>query len=165
MRRFRSTACLLPMTLLAACGGRTPVPDLSGTLVSVIVAASLEGEPAAQLPLLLDSVSFSRIGTAARGAPLGATELHAQVGRLVELVDARDVLECPERRPCRLRGDVTYLSVWEAQQLEGGPLEVVVSRVYNVQDLYMLTRSVTHRLRLVPEAGGWRLVGRQRLPA
>jgi hypothetical protein len=155
-------ACVLVPSL--ACGRREPVPDVSGSLVATIIAASLTGEEGPAAPLLLDSVSFGRVGLVARGTALGAAELRAQAVHPIELVDAANVLECPARQPCRVRDDASYVEIWEAER-DGAALEVVVSRVYNVRGLHVMTRAVTHRLRLAPEAGGWRLTARDRLPS
>jgi hypothetical protein len=159
-----ATVGVLTAVALSGCGGRTPLPDVSGSLMSAVVAASLAGEAGPAAPLLLDSASFARLGMVAGGAALTAVEMRAQMPQPFELVAATDVLDCPRREPCRVRGNATYMTIWEAQRVDG-VVELVVNRVFNVQDLHVLTRSVAHRMRLAPEAGGWRLTHRQRLPA
>jgi hypothetical protein len=151
------------LALSLACGRREPVPDVGGSLVGAIIAASLAGEEGPSAPLLLDSVSFGRVGLVARGTAFGGAELRAQAVHPIELVDATEVLECLPREPCRVRGDASYIEIWEVER-DGAGLELVVSRVYNVRGLHVMTRAVTHRLRLAPEAGGWRLKARDRLP-
>jgi hypothetical protein len=165
-------ACLLILAWVAAltsgCGRRgPPLPQLSGPLAWVVVEASFAGEPLPELnpagPLLLDSIAFPRLGDAAGPGRLAAADVQRQLGRPAELVDPRDVLECPPREPCRVRGDAVYITVWGAERTRNG-LELVVSRVYNVQGLYRMTTSVTHRLELRPVGGGWQLAARTRLP-
>jgi hypothetical protein len=164
-------AVLLPLLalLVSACGGRrAPVPDMGGTLADVVVRSAFAdvdtaGTSALQ-PLLLDSISFRRLGTVAGGGVLSSAELERDVTRPFRLVDRNEVLECPEREPCRTVGNAVYVEIWEAEQTRTG-LEMVVSRVFNIQGLHVMTRSVAHRLTLSREAGGWRLTGIQRLPS
>jgi hypothetical protein len=160
--------CLACALLVPACGGRRPpLPDVAGSLADVVVRASFADEqarePAPVQPLWLDSISFARLGAAAGGGAFGAEELRRQVGRPFQLVDPADVLECPDREPCRTVDDAVYLEVWEAERT-GAELELVVNRVFNVQGLYRMTTAVTHRLVLRAEGGGWRLARRERLP-
>jgi hypothetical protein len=164
-RRTLVLALLAPL-LLQACARRPPLPDLAGPLAWVVVEASFAGEPEPVLPtgaLLLDSMAFPRLGEAAGTGVIPPAELQRQLGRAVTLVDPMDVLECPPRQPCYVRGDASYLTIWEAERTRQG-MELVVSRVYNVQGLYRRTTAVTHRLEVRPQAGGWRLVARDRLP-
>jgi hypothetical protein len=151
--------------LLAGCGGRRPpLPAISGALPAAIIEASLAGEdgPAAG-PLLIDSIAFGRLGVLLGGSAWSAADLVNQLGRQATLADPMDVLECPRREPCRLREDGSFITVWDAVRT-GDDLELVVSRTYNVERLYTMTTAVTHRLRLLREAGGWRLTSRERLP-
>jgi hypothetical protein len=155
--------------LLAACGGRRPpLPDVAGALPDAVLRAALAAEDGTEgtalQPLLLDSVSFARLGEAAGGAAFGPADLQRLIGRPFTAVSPRDVLLCPDREPCRVAGDAVYVEVWEAQRT-GNELEVVVTRVSNVRDLYVMTQSVTHRIALRQEGGAWRLVRRERLPA
>lgn len=151
--------------LAAGCRRGPPVPQLSGALAAVVVAAAFEGGDAgvATGPLMLDAESFTRLGHAVRGEPFTAAELRAQVDRPFELVDRRAVLACPERRPCHVVDDGAYVEVWEAER-RGASAELVVSRVQNVQGLYPLTRHITHRLTVAEVPGGWRLTRLERLP-
>jgi hypothetical protein len=167
----RRGAVLLPLLalLVTACGGRrTPVPDIGGALADVVVRAAFAdvdtAGPSTLQPLLLDSISFRRLGTVTGDAAFGAAELERHVSRPFRLVDRNDVLECPHREPCRTVGDAVYVEIWEAEQTRTG-LEMVVSRVFNIQGLHVMTRSVTHRLTLSREPAGWRLTGIQRLPS
>jgi hypothetical protein len=152
---------------VAAGCARRPLPAVHGSLAGVVVDASFAGELAGAdaRPLLLDSASFARLGVVSRGTAFTAAELRAQIGRPFEPVDARTVLECPDRMPCHVRGDAGYLEVWHAER-RGAAVELVVSRVFNVQGLHRMTRSVTHRMTVAPQpgAGGWRLTARERLP-
>jgi hypothetical protein len=167
----RPGAVLLPLLLLlvTACGGRrTPVPDIGGALADVVVRSAFAdvdtpGMSALQ-PLLLDSISFHRLGTVVGDAAFSVAELERHVARPFRLVDRNDVLECPDREPCRTVDNAVYVEIWEAEQTRSG-LEMVVSRVFNIQGLHVMTRSVTHRLTLSREAGGWRLTGIERLPS
>jgi hypothetical protein len=165
----RLILALAALPVLAGCGGRRPpLPDVVGAMADVVVRASLaaeDGAPAAPAgPLLLDSISFARLGAAAGGGALALDELRRQVTRSFEFTDPGDVLVCARREPCRVVDDAVYIEVWEAE-LDGRDLELVVSRVENFQGLYRMTRAVTHRLVLRPEGGAWRLVRRERLPA
>jgi hypothetical protein len=76
--RVRSAVRLLPLTVLAvsgaACrGSAPPLPRLEGELVHVVVEAALAGDDGAAAPpvavLVLDSLAFPRLGSAARGTP------------------------------------------------------------------------------------------------
>ena len=150
---------LLLILLLPACGLRGGgVPPVSGSLGDVIVQASFADEPAPELggELLLDSIAFRRLGELA-GAPIGPVSG-------ATLVDPTGVLVCPEREPCRVRGDAIFLTVWDAMVHDDGTLDVTVSRTQNARRLYVLTVSVTHQIRLRREAAGWRLVERERVP-
>jgi hypothetical protein len=152
----------------AACGGRRPpLPDIAGTLPDVVLRAALapaDGTEAPPVqPLLLDSISFARLAAAAGNQPYSLAELAAQVSRPFRPVDPQDVLVCPQRQPCRVVDEGTYVEVWEAERT-GGALEVVVTRVTNVEGLYVMTHSATHRIRLEQQAGAWRLIRRDRLP-
>jgi hypothetical protein len=173
--RLRALPARLSATLLLAgvaaglggCGSRgAPLPDLAGPLAWVVVESSLAGEPlpdlAAPAELLLDSVAFPRLGVAAGGAPLARDEVARQVGRPIVLVDPRDVLECPSREPCRVRGDAMYLTVWDAVATPAG-MSLVVNRVFNVQGLYRRTTSVTHLLELRRTGTGWQLAARTKM--
>jgi hypothetical protein len=166
MHRHRITLALVlaAAALLAGCRSATPVPDLAGPLAGVVVRAAFE-EPgdAVAGPLMLDSVSFARLGLAVGAAPFAESELRSQVERPFVLVDARDVLVCPERQPCRVADDGTYLEIWEAERT-GNAAELVVTRVQNVRGLHVLTRAVTHRMTVAEVQGGWRLVRLKRLP-
>jgi hypothetical protein len=166
----RPGTVLLPLLalLVAACGGRrTPVPDIGGSLADVVVRAAFADVDTAGAsplqPLLLDSISFSRLGAVAGDGAFTVADLERQVSRPFRLVDRNHVLECPDRQPCRTAGDAVYVEVWEAEQTRAG-LEMVVSRVFNIQGLHIMTRSVTHRLTLSREGGAWRLTGIDRLP-
>jgi hypothetical protein len=171
--RVRSAVRLLPLTVLAvsgaACrGSAPPLPRLEGELVHVVVEAALAGDDGAAAPpvavLVLDSLAFPRLGSAARGTPYDPAEIRRQVGRPATLVEPTDVLTCPRRQPCSVRDDAVYLTVWEAVPVPGG-LELVVSRTFNVHGMYPLTRSVVHRLRLAGAGNGrWRLTSRQQQP-
>jgi hypothetical protein len=159
---------LAVLLLVTGCGGRRPpLPDIAGTLPDVVLRAALaptDGQEAPLTqPLLLDSISFARLGAAAGREPFTLAELQAQVSRPFRPVDPQDVLLCPSREPCRVVEGGTYVEVWEARQ-EGRTMELVVTRVANLQDLYVLTHSATHRIRVQQEAGTWRLVSRDRLP-
>jgi hypothetical protein len=164
----RNLPLVLLCLLVAACGGRRPpLPDVSGALPDAVLRAALSPEdgsaaPAVQ-PLLLDSVSFARLGEAAGGAAFAQSDLQRLIGRPFTAVSARDVLLCPDREPCRVAADAVYVEVWEAQRT-GNELEAVVTRVSNVRDLYVMTHSVTHRIALRQEGGAWRLIRRERLP-
>jgi hypothetical protein len=173
-RRGRTDApvcCSAALLLLAAgCSARQPPPpDLAGPLAAVVIEAALAGEPAAgggpanPHTLLLDSVSFLRLGMPSAGAAMDATELRRQVARPFVLVDQRDVLTCPPREPCRVRDDAIYVEIWEAERTVRG-LDVVVSMVYNVRGIHVMTRSATYRLVLAPQRAGWRLAAWERLP-
>jgi hypothetical protein len=175
---------LLLVLALTACGGRRPpLPDVSGPLADVIVRAAFGGQsystlsdptgwsrpdsaraPAGSQPLLLDSLSFTNLGVAAGAAAFSPAELERQVGRSYRLANRRDVLACPDREPCRIVDDGTYIEVWEAEATRDG-LDVVVSRVFNVQGLHVMTRAVTHRLSLRRENGAWRLTALNQLPS
>jgi hypothetical protein len=163
-------AILLFLLLLPAhltgCGRRPQLPDVAGPLAWVVVEASFAGEPLPALVpdrLLLDSIAFPRLGEAAGTGRLDAAELRRQVGRSIELVDPLDVLSCPPRQPCRVAGDATFLTVWDAERTRDG-IELVVNRVHNVQGLYRKTTAVTHRIEVRPQGSGWRLTRRERLP-
>jgi hypothetical protein len=163
------TVLTAAVLLASACGGRRPpLPDVAGSLADVVVRAALADaearEPVSVQPLLLDSLSFPRLGAAAGGSTFSHDELRRQVGRPFQLVDPGDVLVCARREPCRTVDDAVYLQVWEAER-SGDDLEVVVTRVFNVQGLYRMTSSVTHRLVLRAEGGSWRLTRRELLPA
>lgn len=154
--------------VLAGCGGRQPpLPDIAGPLPDVVLRAALapaDGSEAPPVqPLLVDTVSFSRLGAAAGAAPFAPPQLSAAIGRPFTPVHPGAVLLCPSREPCRVVDDGVYVEVWEAER-DGGGLDVVVSRVENVQGLHVMTRSTTHRLRLRREASGWRLTARERIP-
>jgi hypothetical protein len=153
---------------VASCGGRRPpLPDIAGSVADVIVRASFADEqarePAPVQPLLLDSISFVRLGNALGTGAFSHDELQRQIGRPFRLVDRQDVLECPPREPCRTVGDAVYVEIWEAERT-GSELELVVSRVFNVQGIHRMTTAVTHRLVLRAEGGAWRLTRRERLP-
>jgi hypothetical protein len=169
MRLLRPGALLLVTALtVAACGGRRPpLPAVSAPLAGAVLMASLagaDGEQAAPVgPLLIDSISFARLGLAAGADAFSAAELERQIGRPFTLVDPTEVLVCPPREPCRVVNDGVYIEVWEAER-SGAELELVVSRVQNVRGLYVLTRAVTHRLAFRPDGAGWRLVRRDQLP-
>ncbi|CAN5824803.1 hypothetical protein BH23GEM9_BH23GEM9_24740 [soil metagenome] len=156
-----ATVTALAILMGPACSRRAPLPDLAGSLVEVIVEAVHEAGVSS--PLLLDSTSFTRVGVVAASAPFTETELRAQFAHPFQLVDAANVLECPEGRPCRVRGNATYVEIWEAET-DAGALQLVVSRVFNVEGLYTLTRSSTYRLTIAAATGGWRLTARERLP-
>jgi hypothetical protein len=155
---------------IGACGGRSaPLPDITDSLAGAVVRAALADddarEPAAgPQPLVLDSLSFPRLGVAAGGGALSRDELQRQVGRAFELVDPRDVLVCESRQPCHTANNAVYLTIWEAER-SGDRIEMVVNRVSNVQGLYLATVSVVHRLVLLSEGGAWRLIERERLPS
>jgi hypothetical protein len=164
-------AVLLPLlaVLVTACGGRrTPVPDIGGSLADVVVRSAFADLDTAGMsalqPLLLDSSSFRRLGTVVGDAAFSVAELERHVSRPFRLVDRNEVLECPDREPCRTVDNAVYVEIWEAEQTRTG-LEMVVSRVFNIQGLHVMTRSVAHRLTLSREAGGWRLTDIQRLPS
>jgi hypothetical protein len=144
------------------------VPDIGGALPDVVVRSAFADVDTAGMsalqPLLLDSISFRRLGTVVGDAAFSVAELERHVSRPFRLVDRNDVLECPDREPCRTVDNAVYVEIWEAEQTRTG-LEMVVSRVFNIQGLHVMTRSVTHRLTLSREAGGWRLTGIERLPA
>jgi hypothetical protein len=166
-RRLALLLLLLPG--LSACGGRRPpLPEVTGALADAVVRSALaaeDGSPGPPVqPLQLDSISFARLGAAAGAAPLDHGELERQVARPFVLVDPREVLVCPSREPCRLADDGVYLEIWEAER-SGAELELVVTRIQNFQGLYVMTRSVTHRLVLRADGGQWRLVRRELLPA
>lgn len=160
----------------AACGGRAaPVPDLSGAVSDVIVHAALAGARAhapaagadgaagpASRPLLLDSTAFGRLGAVVGDAAFSGDEVRRQVRREVTLVDADDVLVCPSREPCRVREGSTFVTVWDAS-LSRGLLSVVVSRAWNEDRLYTMTRHETFRLELRGAGDSWRLTGWNRL--
>lgn len=158
----------------AACGGRTiPVPDLSGAVSDVIVHAALAAArahaPAAGAegaggpgPLLLDSTAFGRLGAVVGDAAFPGDEVRRQVRREVTLVDAGDVLVCPSREPCRVREGSTFVTVWDAS-LTSGVLSVVVSRAWNEDRFYMMTRHETFRLELRGAGDSWRLTGWERV--
>lgn len=159
----------IAIAAVAACSRRAPpLPRLDGELIHVVVAASLapdHGSAAPPVaPLILDSLSFSRLGTVAGREPFDATEISRQLARPAVLVDPADVLLCPQRQPCRVRDDATYITIWEAERIAGG-IDLVVSRTFNVQGLQPLTRSVVHRLRLADRGNGWQLTGRWLLPS
>ena len=167
-RRAIAVSVAVAVVGVTACtGSRPPLPELAGPLADVVVHAALavpDADPApAVQPLLLDSVSFARLGVAAGGSPLGHAELEGQVSRPVTLTDGRSVLTCPDREPCRLAEGGAYLEVWEAT-MSGAEMDIVVTQVRNVQDLYVMTSSVTYRLVVRQEGGRWRLVRRDRLP-
>ena len=151
---------LLAATCSSSCGLRGPaVPRVTGSLVDVIVESSFTGEEAPEQPgaLVLDSVAFGQLARLAGTARTAPTRAHA-------FIDPTGVLECPPREPCRVRNDAVFLTVWDAERLPDGQLEVVVSRTHNIRRLYVMTTSVTHELRLRPDGGAWRLVRRTRLP-
>jgi hypothetical protein len=166
--RARIWLPLLLAVLFGACGGRRPpLPDIAGSLPDVILRAALAGDSDGQTtvqPLMLDTASFGRLGVAAGGAPLTPAELQRQVTRPFRAVAPADVLECPIRAPCRLADGGVYVEVWQAEPTSQG-LDAVVTRVFNVQDLHVMTRSVTHRLALRRENGVWRLARLDRLPS
>jgi hypothetical protein len=169
LRRHLSRRLAVLLVLAAAgCGGRRPpLPDVAGPLADAVVQAALapaDGSPAPPVqPLLLDSISFGRLGDAAGTGAFSHAELQAQVRRPFTLVDPAEVLVCPFREPCHVVNDGVYLEVWEAERT-GAELEVVVTRVHNVQGLRVLTRHVTHRLRLRSDGAAWRLVRRELIP-
>jgi hypothetical protein len=152
------------------------VPDLSGAVSDVIVHAALAGAragaPAAGVPdgaggpasgpLLLDSTAFGRLGAVVGDAVFSSEEVRRQVRREVTLVDADDVLVCPSREPCRVREGSTFVTVWDAS-LTRGLLSVVVSRAWNEDRLYTMTRHETFRLELRGAGDSWRLAGWDRL--
>ena len=155
---FPALAFLI-LGFLTGCGARGPrVPAVTGSLADVVVESSFADEDAPELAgaLVIDSVAFGQLARLAGGA--------AAPSRSHTLIDPRGVLECPPREPCRVRNDAIFLTVWDAERLPDGELEVVVSRTHNVRRLYVMTESVTHALRLRPENGTWRLVGRERVP-
>ncbi|CAN5690139.1 hypothetical protein BH23GEM10_BH23GEM10_02170 [soil metagenome] len=152
-------ATLAVAVFAAACGSRgAPVPDLTGDASEVITLAALDGGgEATTQPLMLDSISFGRLGTLIGNAPFTAAELDSRVRRDVLLVDPEDVLECPSREPCRLRAGSTYVTLWDAA-LAGDILSVTVSRVRNVERLYTMTEHQTRLLQLRRTGTGWRLI-------
>ena len=150
---------LVLLLVLAGCGVRGPrVPVVAGSLADVIVESSFTREVAPEQPgaLVLDSIAFGQLARLT-GAPAAPNRAHA-------LIDPTGVLECPPREPCRVRNDAIFLTVWDAERLPDGQLDLVVSRTHNVRRLYVMTESVTHEIRLRPENGTWRLVRRVRLP-
>jgi hypothetical protein len=162
-----SVAAFSAVMALASCGRSVPLPEVAGSLAWVVVEASFAGEPlpgaGAGSPLILvDSIAFPRLGEAAGGDRTGFDELQRQIGRPIEPVDPMDVLECPSRAPCLVRGDATYITIWDAERTRTG-LEMVVNRTYNVQGLYRKTTSITHRIELRGAGGAWRLTRRDRL--
>jgi hypothetical protein len=167
-RVARLAGVLLLAAAATACGGRRPpLPDIAGPLPDVVVRAALATADGTESPpvqpLLLDSISLARLGEPAGVGAYPPQALAAQVSRPFQAIDPRDALVCPSREPCRVAGDGVYVQVWEARQ-QGGELEVVVTRIFNVQELYVMAASATHRLRLRPEGAGWRLVRRDRIP-
>ena len=156
MTRVLPIAAFLVVT---ACGGQSRPPQLTGELGDVVVQASFAGEPAPASfngPLMLDSISFGRLAMITQQAVVGSD-------RPVEMVDPRDVLECPDQAPCHVRGDRMFMSVWDAVAADD-TLAMVVSRTYNVERLYTMTTSVIHRMKFQRVPGGWRLTERRRLP-
>jgi hypothetical protein len=158
---------LLAATVLSGCRRGPPLPQLTGPLADVIVRAAFghDGgpDPAVQ-PLLIDTTSFMRLGFAVHGTPFTQEELLRQIARPVVLVDAADVLVCPERRPCLVVDDGVYIEVWEAER-RGDTAELVVSRVFNVIGLYPASQADRHRVTVVRAGAGWRLTRLQRLPS
>jgi hypothetical protein len=157
-------AVILPLIVLVAtatasgCAGRRPpLPQIEGRGGDVVIRSSFEAAPGPERSgeLLIDSVAFGRLLLL-----MGEGTAPAAAGRLV---DPRDVLECPDREPCRVRGDATFLTVWDALLRDDGSLSVVVSRAWNVQGLYAMTRHVTHRLELRRGPAGWRLNAREQI--
>jgi hypothetical protein len=165
----RQLAVLAAITLsVAACArSGSALPQLAGPLAWVVVEASFAGESIPEISpapgLLLDSIAFPRLGEAAGTARFGLGELQRQLDRPIQAVDPMDVLECPPRQPCRVRGDGMYITLWDAQRTRTG-IELVVSRTYNVQGLYRKTASVTHRVEVRGAGDAWRLTRRERLP-
>lgn len=154
-------AALCALTVPAGCGlwSRGGVPEVAGPATHVVLEASLagarEGVPRSGEPLLLDSVPFTRLRLLMDGEG-GLPQLE----RSTDLVDGHRLLDCPPRRPCRLLRDGVFMTIWGAE-LTGDRLELVVSRTFNVQGLYVRTRSVTHRITLIRERPGqWRLTSR-----
>jgi hypothetical protein len=159
---------LLLLTLHGCAGRRPPLPELYGPLADVVVGAAVAGADGTlahvDRPLLLDTLSFGRLGSALGETAWSADELRRQVRLDFVPVAATDVLLCPDRRPCRLRAGGSYVEVWSAEAVAGG-LEVTVTLVQNRQDLFVMTTSTTHRLVLRRDPAGWRLAERERLPA
>jgi hypothetical protein len=158
---------LLAVIGLSGCRRGPPLPQVTGPLADVVVRAAFghDGAPGPAIqPLLIDTTSFMRLGFAVNGVPFTQEELLRQITRPVVLVDAADVLSCPERRPCRVVEDGVYVEVWEAER-RGDTADIVVGRVFNVQGLYSATQSATHRLTVVRAGAGWRLTRLQRLPS
>ncbi|HSJ07890.1 MAG TPA: hypothetical protein VK936_14400 [Longimicrobiales bacterium] len=166
----RAAATLAAGAILAGCAGRsTPLPDIGGgDLLHIVVEAALAGvpDPAARDggSLLLDSLSVPRLGVAAGGDAFSGNEVARQVRRPVTLVDPADVLECPSRQPCRVRGDAVYVTIWEAERTIDG-VSAVVARTYNIQGLHPMTRSAVHRIRVVRDGAGWRLAAFEAVPS
>lgn len=157
--RFRATSAVLAILVVGCASSGRSVPDLSGDGVDVIIEAAL-ADAAVPGPLMLDSISFGRLGTLIGDAPFTAAGMDSRVRRDVVMVDPENVLECPSRRPCRLRDGGTYVTLWDAA-LDGDVLSVTVSRVRNVERLYTMTEHETRLLQLRRTGTGWRLIARE----
>jgi hypothetical protein len=167
---LRATAALAAAAILSGCAGRSrPLPDVGvGGLVHVVVEAALAGspDPAARVggPLLLDSASVPRLGSAANGGAFSGDDIARQLRRAAVLADPADVLECPSRQACRVRDDGVYITVWEAERTADG-VTAVVARTYNIQGLHPMTRSAVHRIRVARDGAGWRLTALEVMPS
>lgn len=162
---MRRRLFLLPLLILAAgCAGRARVPDVRGTLPEVIAAIAWQG--AAEQPVgavLVDSVAFGQLAALA-GERLDAAAWRAALpGRDVETTDAQGVLVCPDRAPCHVRGEATWLSVWDGS-ITDDRLTLVINRTWTVQRLYTMTESAAYRATLQRTGGQWRVLAVERLP-